>query len=178
MKPSRWNAFWVTGLIVVFVLGLSVWRWVTWPDQTARRFVALLASGQFDQANEMMPAPMQWQVGTSDAVAFSDGIALLSDSRDGWRSQESALTPQFLARSGWDVLYGRRHFRVEQMRFVFTAEFGRITPRSFAHDGSGGSSTRSADVDFSLPPTQEAPPSKPGASQSKRPATQAATPPE
>ena len=50
MKLPRWLVIGMLTSSVLAVLAAAGWWWVTWPERTAREFVALLTERRFDEA--------------------------------------------------------------------------------------------------------------------------------
>jgi hypothetical protein len=122
-------------LNVLLVLGVGGWRWMIWPDEVATRFVILVGNGQFEEANAMMTSPMHWAIVPGDAVALFDISGTPHTSpRDIWQARFAGPRPRFHPRTVSDLAYGRRRFRVEDVRFEFRVEWGRVSVRSMISD--------------------------------------------
>lgn len=109
MKLPRWLVVCMLATSVLAVVCAVVWWWVTWPERTAREFVARIEAGNF-QAAAQMTRDGQWSAATS-------GIDLTS-------FLQTQLI--FETRSPRDVLDGQVRFRVGSAPYQFAAERGRI----------------------------------------------------
>jgi len=54
MKLPRWLVIAMLTTSVLAVLAAAGWWWVTWPERTAREFVALIREGHLEQANRIL----------------------------------------------------------------------------------------------------------------------------
>ena len=62
MKLPRWLFLGLLGLILLSpIAAVCIW-WITWPERTARQFVALLGEGQLGEAHELMNNPSMMKV--------------------------------------------------------------------------------------------------------------------
>ena len=54
MKLPRWLVIVMLTSSVLTPLAAAGWWWVTWPERTAREFVALVGTGRLDEAERMV----------------------------------------------------------------------------------------------------------------------------
>ncbi len=56
MKLPRWLMIGLWTSIVLSVLAVAGWWWVTWPERTAREFLILIQDGRWNEAGKMYSA--------------------------------------------------------------------------------------------------------------------------
>ena len=59
MKLPRWLVCGLLGLSSMSLLGLLLWWWVLWPEETCRVFLAHCAAAEFDEAGEFATADLE-----------------------------------------------------------------------------------------------------------------------
>jgi len=111
MKLPRWLVIAMLTTSVLSVLAAAGWWWVTWPERTAREFVALMAAGRGKEADKMQRQP----IGTP--IHFWSVMEA-----DSWK--DSQLVPS--SRTPLDFLRGRQEFNVLGPDDQFAVERGVV----------------------------------------------------
>jgi hypothetical protein len=140
MKLPRWLFLGLLGLILLSpIAAVCIW-WITWPERTARQFVALLGEGQLGEAHELMNNPSMMKVtkgsgatGEVDVMMFADdnGDALIGALPQYFTL--ARLKPLSVERG--ELIHGRRRFELtggifDQMPTIeIVAERGKVRVR-------------------------------------------------
>jgi hypothetical protein len=109
MRIPRWLLVILIAVSAGAALVASGWWWVTWPERTAREFVAFLSEGNLDAANRMLVAT---QDPTLDYVPAN--IELFASAKE-WFSQGSE------PRTALDVLFARGQYRIDEHEGIVLA---------------------------------------------------------
>src|SRR2546428_9666489 len=112
MKPARWIVGFLLICSAVTTLGGAACLWIKWPIWTQQRFIALVANGRFDEANELLEAPARWIEKPQGEVDFVDDAgnhigAVPELVWEGWFEQPFVMR---LSRDLVDLLAGRQKF--------------------------------------------------------------------
>jgi len=118
MKLPRWSVVLLLGLTAVAVVAAVALFWITWPEKTAREFIALIGTGRFEEANRFRGlSPDQ-----DDRLLFP-----WEPEYKLWRWEQQQLKPQ--SRSLADLVLGRQEFIVAAEWYWFRVERGKVVKR-------------------------------------------------
>jgi hypothetical protein len=114
MRLPRWLVLALLSTNTASVLAAGAWWWVTWPERTAHKFAALVATRRTEEAAKMMRSAS----GPDDAELITDA------------TKDCEFTfLEYGSRTPVDMLVGRQEFQV----------VGTYTPTAFGLCCCGGS---------------------------------------
>lgn len=132
MKLPRWLVLSLLTFNAFAILAAAAWWWADYPSRTAREFVALVAQGELEQANEMMVS-QHFEIGQLTyskreemCLLDGEGGAYTSLTREDWQRQFREPNLVWIEPSMADLLAGQRRFRLGYW-LVFTARHGRVS---------------------------------------------------
>ncbi len=126
MKPPKWLFLCLVGAIVLALIA-SLWLWIDLPVRAARRFLALVADGKFDEANEFM-VDARWERDEMYVFLEASGRKVVLPMKE-WKKSFSDIEVRVFSRSFVDVARGTCSFQGRETPFGtyrFTAQRGAI----------------------------------------------------
>jgi hypothetical protein len=101
----RFLRFRLRTLLLLPAVFAAIWWWVTWPERTARRFVSLLAAGDFEAAQAMFESTQPFEEFFWPGVSKANAFPLLTFRGSRWVDlatgrREFNINPSLLANRG------------------------------------------------------------------------------
>jgi hypothetical protein len=119
MRIPRWLVVTLLSASVLAVLGAGAWWWITWPERTARKFVAFVIVQNADGVFEINASDKFEAIGLLfkyyERLPKWDQAALIADSA-----------------TVLELCVGQRHFRISD--YGFTVKRGWIIDQGFKGD--------------------------------------------
>jgi hypothetical protein len=115
MKLPRWLVVGLLTVSALTLLGTTGWWWMTWPERTARRFVHLMDSRDFEDANRMILVDPR-----DDNLSFATYYY-----ENDWDGIDC------LRRSPADRLFGRGRYSVTSTSIRFNVVRGRVIAKGY-----------------------------------------------
>jgi hypothetical protein len=113
MKLPRWLVFAMLFSSLLSVLAAAGWWWVTWPERTAREFVALLAERRFDEALTYV----------NGSPGEGEEFCIYQFSEEAWQVSKITLD----RRTALDVICGRQTVVIlPELNVAIDVERGKI----------------------------------------------------
>lgn len=128
MKLPRWLMITLMSAIVLSPPVAGVVWWVTWPDRTARDFLACVAAGQFNEANAMLEPGARWVPESELSTQFcfpTNQCVRFTPADWAWWCRDANVS--FEPRTNDEFLHGRRRFSMLAGYLEFTVERDKIT---------------------------------------------------
>jgi hypothetical protein len=121
MKLQRWLLISMLGSSALALLTFAGWWWVTWPERTARHFVALLGAGRIGEARALTR-------GADDPRLAVEVFALGINPKCHPKSWAQSKLRCAKKRSCLDLLRSRATFKFQEGRegCVFTVQMGDV----------------------------------------------------
>lgn len=126
MKPPKWLVLCLVGATILALIG-ALWLWIDLPVTTARSFLALVAEGKFDEANEIM-IDARWEKEEMYLFLEAGDRKVVLPMKD-WKKSFSDVEVGFFSRTISDFVCGRCSFQGKETRFGtygFTARLGTV----------------------------------------------------